>query len=162
MRMRTVEISVGAFLLAGLFALVLLALRVSGLSLNTEASTYRLYAEFDNVGSLTKRAKVAMGGVTIGRVVDVELDKKTYMARVVMDIDTNIDNIPVDSSAAIITAGLLGEKFIGISIGGAAEFLQDEETIDDTQSAIVLEDLIGKFLLGSVGSDDDSSGGDSF
>ena len=155
MRMRTVEISVGAFLLAGLFALVLLALRVSGLSVDSENSSYRLYAEFDNVGSLTKRAKVSMGGVTIGRVVSIELDKKTYMARVVMDIQSKVDNIPVDSSAAILTAGLLGEKFVGISIGGAQEFYKDDETIDDTQSAIVLEDLIGKFLLGSVGKDSD-------
>lgn len=160
MRMRTVEISVGAFLLAGLFALILLALRVSGLSVNPDNSTYRLYAEFDNVGSLTKRAKVAMGGVVIGRVVDIELDKKTYMARVVMDVDSKVDNIPVDSSAAILTAGLLGEKFIGISIGGSRDFYRDGETIDDTQSAVILEDLIGKFLLGSVGKDDD--GGDSF
>ena len=160
MRMRTVEISVGAFLLAGLFALILLALRVSGLSVNPDNSTYRLYAEFDNVGSLTKRAKVAMGGVVIGRVVDIELDKKTYMARVVMDVNANIDNIPVDSSAAILTAGLLGEKFIGISIGGSRDFYRDGETIDDTQSAVILEDLIGKFLLGSVGKDDD--GDDSF
>ncbi len=161
MRMRTVEISVGAFLLAGLFALVLLALRVSGLTVNADSSTYRLYAEFDNVGSITKRAKVAMGGVTIGRVVNIELDKKTYMARVAMDINSHIDNIPVDSSAAILTAGLLGEKFIGISVGGSNEFYNDDETIDDTQSAIILEDLIGKFLLGSVGSKD-HDGGDDF
>ncbi len=160
MRMRTVEISVGAFLLAGIFALVLLALRVSGLSVNTEAGTYRIYASFDNVGSLTKRAKVSMAGVTIGRVVDIALDKNTYMARVTMDIDNSVDNIPVDSSAAILTAGLLGEKFIGLSIGGAMEFLQAGESIDDTQSAIVLEDLIGKFLLGSVNNSDDA--GDSF
>ena len=160
MRMRTVEISAGAFLLAGIFALVLLALRVSGLSVDSDASTYRLYAEFDNIGSLSHRAKVSMAGVTIGRVVSVELDKRTYMGRVVMDIDSDIDNIPVDSTAAIITAGLLGEKFIGISVGGSREFYQDGETIDDTQSAIVLEDLIGKFLLGSVGKEGDDSGGD--
>ena len=155
MRMRTVEISVGAFLLAGVFALVLLALRVSGLSVNASSDSYTLYAEFDNVGALSQRAKVAMGGVTIGRVVEVKLDKKTYMARVIMDIDAHIDNIPVDSTAAIITAGLLGEKFIGISVGGSREFYKSGETIDDTQSAIVLEDLIGKFLLGSVGKEDD-------
>ena len=158
MRMKTVEISVGAFLLAGLFALVLLALRVSGLSVNAEAGTYRIHASFDNVGALTKRAKVSLAGVTIGRVVDIELDRKTYMAQVVMDIDNQVDNIPVDSSAAIMTAGLLGEKFIGLSIGGAQEYLKSGDVIDDTQSALVLEDLIGKFLLGSVNDDqtDDS------
>ena len=154
MRMRTIEISVGVFILAGMFALVLLALKVSGLSLAGTSQTYELYAEFDHVGSLTHRAKVAMAGVTIGRVVGIELNKQTYMARVTMAIDSNVDNIPVDSTAAIETAGLLGEKYIGISIGGAAEYLRPGELFDDTQSAIVLEDLIGKFMLGIVGRND--------
>ena len=154
MRMRTIEISVGVFILAGMFALVLLALKVSGLSLTGNSQTYELYAEFDHVGSLTHRAKVAMAGVTIGRVVGIELNKQTYMARVTMAIDSNVDNIPVDSTAAIETAGLLGEKYIGISIGGATEYLRPGELFDDTQSAIVLEDLIGKFMLGIVGKND--------
>ncbi len=157
MRMRTIEIGVGAFILAGVFALVLLALKVSGLSLSGNSQTYQLHAEFDNIGSLTHRAKVSMAGVTIGRVVGIELNKKTYMARVTMAIDSDVDNIPVDSTAAIETAGLLGEKYIGISIGGAAEFLRPGERIDDTQSAIVLEDLIGKFMLGAVGKDGTAS-----
>ena len=135
---------------------MLLALRVSGLSINAEAGTYRIYASFDNVGALTKRAKVSLAGVTVGRVVEIELNRETYMARVVMDIDNQVDNIPVDSSAAIMTAGLLGEKFIGLSIGGAQEYLKAGESIDDTQSAVVLEDLIGKFLLGSVNDDEAS------
>lgn len=154
MRMRTIEISVGVFILAGMFALVLLALKVSGLSLTGNSQTYELYAEFDHVGSLTHRAKVAMAGVTIGRVVGIELNKQTYMARVTMAIDSNVDNIPVDSTAAIETAGLLGEKYVGISIGGATEYLRPGELFDDTQSAIVLEDLIGKFMLGIVGKND--------
>lgn len=154
MRMRTIEISVGVFILAGMFALFLLALKVSGLSLTGNSQTYELYAEFDHVGSLTHRAKVAMAGVTIGRVVGIELNKQTYMARVTMAIDSNVDNIPVDSTAAIETAGLLGEKYVGISIGGATEYLRPGELFDDTQSAIVLEDLIGKFMLGIVGKND--------
>ncbi|MGY0217275.1 outer membrane lipid asymmetry maintenance protein MlaD [Endozoicomonadaceae bacterium StTr2] len=157
--MRTVEISVGAFMLAGILALLLLALKVSGLSLDSARQTYRIHAMFDNVGSLSPRAKVSMSGVTIGRVVSVTFDKRTYMARVDMDIDKNIDNIPVDSTAAIVTAGLLGEKFIGISVGGEVDFVQPEGRIEDTQSALILEDLIGKFLLNTVNSDSGATAG---
>lgn len=162
MRMRTVEIGVGIFILAGMFALILLALQVSGLAMNDRSETYQLYAEFDNIGSLTHRAKVSMAGVVIGRVVDIELNKKTYMARVRMVIDSDIDNIPIDSTAAIETAGLLGEKYIGISIGGAAEFLLPDEFFDDTQSAIVLEHLIGKFVMGAVGKKEEGISEDVF
>ncbi len=157
MRMRTVEISVGAFMLAGILALLLLALKVSGLSLESARQTYRVYAMFDNVGSLSPRAKVSMSGVTIGRVVSVTFDKRTYMARVDMDIDKTINNIPVDSTAAIVTAGLLGEKFIGISVGGAGEYVEPDGRIEDTQSALILEDLIGKFLLNNVNTDSGSA-----
>lgn len=156
MRMRTIEISVGAFMLAGIFALVLLALKVSGLSLNQSHQTYTLYAEFDNIGPLTDRARIAIGGVTVGRVTDISLDKKTYMARVTLSINKNIDNIPIDSTASIMTAGLLGEKYISISIGGENHYFKPDDTFSDTQSAIILENLIGKFLLNS-GSSDKSS-----
>ncbi len=155
MRMRTVEISVGAFMLAGILAMIVLALKVSGLSLDNTKDSYRVYAMFDNTGALKKRAKVAMAGVIIGRVTHVELDKHTYMARVEMEIDANIDNIPIDSTAAIVTAGLLGEKYIGISIGGDEAFLRDGDRIEDTQSALILEDLIGKVLLALVHKKDD-------
>ena len=150
MRMRTVEISVGAFMLAGMLAFVALAIKVSGLSLTQTKSMYELHAVFDNTGSLKKRSKVAMAGVTIGKVTGIYLDKYTYSANVVMEIDKNIDNIPLDSTASIVTAGLLGEKYISISIGGDEEFLRDGDRFDDTQSAVILEDLIGKFLLGTV------------
>ncbi len=153
MRMRTVEISVGAFMLAGLLALMALALKVSGLSLKGNEQTYELHALFDNAGTLKPRSKVAMAGVSIGRVKAIRLDKDTYMAEVVMDIDNHIDNIPLDSTASIVTAGLLGEKYISISIGGDEEFLRSGDRFEDTQSAVILEDLIGKFLLGSVNSD---------
>ena len=166
MRARTLEITVGVFIVAGLLSVFMLAMRVSGLSIQDgTADTYRLSANFDNAGSLSNRAKVSMAGVTIGRVVNISLEKNTYMAKVTMDIFSNVDNIPVDSTAIITTSGLLGEKYISISIGGAAEFLVDGETFDDTQSAMVLEDLIGKFLLGSVDSSESASqegSGDSF
>ncbi|MCY4472258.1 MAG: outer membrane lipid asymmetry maintenance protein MlaD [Kistimonas sp.] len=154
MRVRTIEISVGLFLVAGLLALAMLALKVSGLSVSAGGGTYRLYAEFDNVGALTRRAKVSMAGVTVGRVVDIEFDKNTYMARVAMDLDADVNTIPLDSSAAILTTGLLGEKFVGISAGGDDVFLKDGDLVEDTQSAVVLEELIGRFLLNS------SDGGD--
>lgn len=150
MRMRTVEISVGAFMLAGVLAMFVLALKVSGLSLDAHKQTYRVYAMFDNTGALKKRAKVAMAGVVVGKVTNVEFDRDSYMGRVEMEIDSAVDNIPLDSSAAIVTAGLLGEKFVGISVGGDSEFLKDGERIEDTQSALILEDLIGKVMLALV------------
>ena len=154
MRLKTIEISVGLFLLAGLLALAMLALKVSGLSVRSGGNTYRVYAEFDNVGALTRRAKVSMSGVTVGRVVDIEFDKNSYVARVAMDLDEAVDTIPQDSSAAILTTGLLGEKYIGISAGGSDVFLRNGDLVEDTQSAVVLEELIGKFLLGSADADD--------
>lgn len=150
MQSRTLEIGVGLFLLAGLLALLLLALRVSGLTIGSAQDTYRVYAYFDNTAGVSPRAKVTMAGVTIGKVVAVDLDHDSFMGRVTMELDGRVDNLPVDSTASILTAGLLGEKYIGISIGGEEEVLADGGVIRDTQSALVLEDLIGKFLLNSV------------
>ena len=154
MRMKTVEISVGGFMIAGVLALMVLALKVSGLSLSADHQTYEVHAMFDNTGALKPRAKVAMAGVIIGKVTKVSLDKDTYMARVDMEIDAGVDNIPVDSTAAIITAGFLGEKYIGISIGGDEDYLRDGDRFEDTQSAVILEELIGKFLLSAVNKDE--------
>ena len=151
MQNRTLEIGVGLFLLAGILALILLALRVSGLSASPSSDTYKLYASFDNIAGLTVRAKVTMAGVTIGKVTAIDLDRDTYMGRVTLQLDKSVDNLPVDSTASILTAGLLGEKYIGISVGGEDSVLKDGGVIHDTQSALVLEDLIGKFLLNTVG-----------
>ena len=150
MQIRTLEIGVGLFLLAGLLALLLLALRVSGLSVSSAGETYKVYANFDNIAGLTVRAKVTMAGVTIGKVTAIDLDRDSYTGRVTMDIEKQVNNLPVDSTASILTAGLLGEKYIGISVGGEEEVLGEGGQISDTQSALVLEDLIGKFLLNSV------------
>ncbi|MDG9929864.1 MULTISPECIES: outer membrane lipid asymmetry maintenance protein MlaD [Pseudomonas] len=150
MQSRSLEIGVGLFLLAGLLALLLLALRVSGLSATGSSDTYKLYANFDNIAGLTVRAKVTMAGVTIGKVTAVDLDRDSYTGRVTMEIEQRVDNLPVDSTASILTAGLLGEKYIGISVGGEEDLLKDGSTIHDTQSSLVLEDLIGKFLMNSV------------
>lgn len=153
MQTRTMEIGVGLFLLAGLLALLLLALRVSGLSVVDSADTYKLYANFDNVAGLTVRAKVTMAGVTIGKVSAIDLDRDSYTGRVTMDLQKRVDNLPADSTASILTAGLLGEKYIGISVGGDEALLKEGGVIRDTQSALVLEDLIGKFLLNTVNKD---------
>lgn len=151
MQNRTLEIGVGLFLLAGILALLLLALRVSGLSASSSSDTYKVYAYFDNIAGLTVRAKVTMAGVTIGKVTAIDLDRDSYTGRVTLQLDKTVDNLPTDSTASILTAGLLGEKYIGISVGGEDQVLKDGATIHDTQSALVLEDLIGKFLLNSVG-----------
>ena len=153
MQNRTMEIGVGLFLLAGILALLLLALRVSGLSPTASTDTYKLYANFDNIAGLTVRAQVTMAGVTIGKVTAIDLDRDNYMARVTLQLEKAVDNLPTDSTASILTAGLLGEKYIGLSVGGEDTLLKDGGTIHDTQSSLVLEDLIGKFLLNTVSKD---------
>ena len=153
MQNRTMEIGVGLFLLAGILALLLLALRVSGLSPTASNDTYKLYAYFDTIAGLTVRAKVSMAGVTIGKVTAIDLDRDNFTARVTLQLEKKVDNLPTDSTASILTAGLLGEKYIGISVGGEDTLLKDGGTIHDTQSSLVLEDLIGKFLLNTVSKD---------
>jgi phospholipid/cholesterol/gamma-HCH transport system substrate-binding protein len=153
MQNRTLEVGVGLFLLAGLLAFLLLALRVSGLTVGSSDNTYKVFAHFDNIAGLTVRSKVTMAGVTIGKVTAIDLDRNSYMGRVTMQLDDAVDNLPADSTASILTAGLLGEKYIGISVGGEEEVLREGSTIHDTQSSLVLEDLIGKFLLNSVNKD---------
>lgn len=150
MQMRTVEIVVGAFMLAGLISLGILATRISGFNVNTESNTYSVYANFENVGGLVVRSKVSIAGVEVGQVAAIEYDRDQYNARVRMEIDTAVDNISVDSTASILTEGLLGGKYIGLSIGAEDEFLSNGDEIGDTQSAIVLEELIGQFLLNQI------------
>jgi len=125
MHQRTVEIAVGAFMLIAFIALTFLAIQVSGLSLDSQRSTYKVYALFDDLGGLSERGRVSMAGVTIGRVSDISLDKEAYSALVEMEIYSEIDNLSLDSVASIQTAGLLGEKYVSISVGGDPESLQD-------------------------------------
>lgn len=154
MKTRFIEMSVGAFMVLGIVALVTMAFRVSGLSGDTFAETYTVKAYFENLGGLTERAKVSLAGVNIGRVKKIYLDKDRYSAVVEMEINKNVDNLSADSSAAIMTAGILGEKYIAISVGAEDEFLQDNDWIDDTQSAVILEELIGRFLYNMSNSND--------
>ena len=147
MQMRTIEIVVGAFMLAGLISLAVLAIRVSGFNVGAETNTYSVYAKFENVGGLVVRAKVSIAGVIVGQVAEISLDQQSFTALVSMEIESDVDQLSVDSTAAILTEGLLGGKFIGLTIGAEDTFLKDGAYITDTQSAIVLEDMIGKFLM---------------
>jgi phospholipid/cholesterol/gamma-HCH transport system substrate-binding protein len=144
---RRLELSVGAFVLLGAVCLAFLALEVSGLTQTGDAGSYRLGARFDNVAGLTTRAKVSAAGVTVGRVVGIRYDETTAGAIVDMEISQDFAQFSEDTSASILTAGLLGEKYIGLMTGGDPSNLKDGDVIYDTQSAIVLEELIGKFLL---------------
>lgn len=147
MQMRTIEIVVGAFMLAGIISLAILAVRVSGFSVGTASDTYSIYARFENIGGLVVRSKVTVAGVTIGQVSEITMDERTFTALVKMDIDSNVDTLSRDTTAAILTEGLLGGKYVGLSIGAEEETLKDGDEIYDTQSAVVLEELIGQFLL---------------
>jgi len=151
MRMRTVEIGVGAFMLVGIAALIVLALNVSGLNLSEQGGGYKVYARFENIGGLTPRAKVSMSGVQIGQVTNIRIDTRILMAEVEMEIFDSVDYLTTDSSASILTAGLLGEQYIGIVPGADEEVLGEGDYIEDTQSALVLEELIGKFLFNKEG-----------
>ena len=144
---RRLELSVGAFVLLGALCVAFLALEVSGLTQTGDAGSYRLSARFDNVAGLTTRAKVSSAGVTVGRVVGIRYDETTAGAIVDMEISQEFAQFSEDTSASILTAGLLGEKYIGFMTGGDPSNLKDGDVIYDTQSAIVLEELIGKFLL---------------
>lgn len=150
MYQRAIEIAVGVFMIVGFAALVFLALQVSGLSLDTQRDTYKVYAQFDDLGGLSVRGRVSMAGVTIGRISNISLDKQSYSALVEMDIYKEVDTLSTDSVASIQTAGLLGDKYVAISVGADEEFLQDGDTIFDTQSALNLEKLIGAFASGQV------------
>lgn len=152
MRMRTLELSVGVFMLLGVIAMVLMALRVSGLTHSAHGETYTLTARFENLAGLNERAKVSMSGVTIGRVTRITLDPEWYAAVVEMEISKQkMSTLSRDSSAAILTAGLLGEKYIGLTVGAEDDYLTHGDWIEDTQSGIVLEELIGRFLFNSAG-----------
>ena len=142
---RSIEAIVGVFIILGFAALGFLAIQVSGLSLDSQKDTYRVYAQFDDLGGLSVRGRVSVAGVTIGKVSAVTLDKKAFRALVEMEIYQSVDNLSADTVASIQTAGLLGEKYVSLSIGGDPDILADGDTIFDTQSALNLEKLIGAF-----------------
>ncbi|MCC7410210.1 MAG: outer membrane lipid asymmetry maintenance protein MlaD [Gammaproteobacteria bacterium] len=145
---KTIETIVGAFILVGLGALLVLAMRVSNLSFAsmTANGSYTVTAHFDNVGGLKVRSPVKMAGVVIGRVSNIGFDSATYEAVASLAIDRRYSDIPTDTTASIYTAGLLGEQYVGLEAGGADEFLQEGDQITLTESAVVLERIIGQFL----------------
>jgi phospholipid/cholesterol/gamma-HCH transport system substrate-binding protein len=144
---RTVELGTGLFALLGMGALFFLTTQTTGGDDFSADETFKISARFDNVGSLRARAPVSMSGVTIGRVTDIEFDPYALEAIVTLDIDKRYDQIPDDSDASILTAGLLGSQYVGLQAGGSDTYLEDGSEIIFTQSAIVLENLIGKFLV---------------
>lgn len=146
MRMRTIEISVGGFVLAGIIALVFLAVRVSGVNTSQAEDSYSVIARFDDVAGLRARAKVSMAGVTIGRVRSIDVDMEWGDAIVTMDILGEPGNLTADTSAKILTEGILGARYIGLAPGADEETLTDGDEILETQGALVLENLIGEFL----------------
>lgn len=140
------EILVGLFVAAGLAALFMLAMKVSNLGDFTDEKGYQVTANFQNIGGLKPRSPVSMAGVRVGRVADIKLDPETYDAVVTLNIYSQYDNIPLDSSASIYTAGLLGEQYIGLEAGADDFYLADGDEITLTQPAVVLEQIIGQFL----------------
>jgi phospholipid/cholesterol/gamma-HCH transport system substrate-binding protein len=144
---RTVEILVGAFMALGFVALFFLAMKVSNLSAAAGGDGYLLTARFENIGSLKVRSPVTMAGVRLGRVEDIVFDQDTYQAVVTMRIEEQFDRIPDDTFANIFTAGLLGEQYIGLDPGGSMDYLRQGDQIEFTQSALVLERMIGQFLF---------------
>lgn len=152
---RTVELGTGLFALLGMGALFFLTTQTTGGKEFSASETFQVTARFENVGSLRARAPVAMSGVTIGRVMGIVFDPYTLNALVTFEIDSKYDQIPDDSDASILTAGLLGSQYIGLQGGGSDIYLEEGSEILLTQSAIVLENLIGKFLV-KGGSGDES------
>jgi len=147
MQSRNIEITVGAFILLGIVALSFLTIQVSGLTLSdARRDSYTLSASFNTIAGLTPRAKVMVAGVTVGHVTGIHIDPVTVRAVVDMAIDKDVDYLTTDSIASIKTAGVLGEQYVSISVGGAPDVLGPGDTIRDTQSAMILEDLIGKFV----------------
>ena len=147
MKTRNAEISVGIFLMLGILALVLLALKVSNISEFSNSDSYLLTAQFDNIGGLKVRSAVRLGGVLIGRVSNISLDAESLSPTVTLSIYNQYDNLPSETSASILTAGLLGEQYLALSPGGDDIILEDGDEIEDTQSALVVEELIGQFLF---------------
>jgi len=150
MAKKSIETLVGLFVLMGIAALLFVALKAANLASFTNGQTYGLQARFDNIGGLKVRAPVRSAGVVVGRVTSIKLDPKTYQGVVSLQISSGVE-FPKDSSAKILTAGLLGDQYIGIDPGADEKNFVAGDVIKQTQSAIVLENLIGQMLLSKAG-----------
>ena len=145
---RLIEIWVGAFIAAGLLALFFLAMQVSNLGTAKSGDAYKVLARFDNIGGLKVKSPVTLAGVEVGRVQDIYYDAEDFRAVAVLGIYSQYDTIPDDTFAKILTAGLLGEQYVGLDPGGSEEVLKEGSEIAVTQSALVLEEVIGQFIYG--------------
>lgn len=144
------EILVGAFMAAGFVALFFLAMQVSNLGTVNTGDSYQVLARFDNIGGLKVKSPVTMAGVEVGRVVDIYYDPEDFRAVAVLGIYDKFDQIPDDTFAKILTAGLLGEQYVGLDPGGSEDVLKEGGEIAVTQSALVLEEVIGQFIYGKA------------
>jgi len=151
MQRATIDLWVGVFVVAGIAALLFLALRVGGMGAFERAETYQIKASFSNIGGLKVRAPVKSAGVVIGRVSEISFDPELYEASVTLRLDARY-RFPLDTTAAIMTSGLLGEQYIALDAGGDDKMLAAGDSLRLTQGAVVLENLIGQFLYGQSGS----------
>lgn len=153
---KKIELMVGAFVALGIVALLMLSFKVATTDMSSTGESYNLYAKFDNIGGLKVRSPIKVGGVVVGRVTEIKLDDEDYSPVVTMNIHNEYRNFSEATSAAILTAGLLGEQYIGLQPGFIDEdidMLAPEDFVEDTKSALVLEELIGQFLF-SQGSEE--------
>jgi phospholipid/cholesterol/gamma-HCH transport system substrate-binding protein len=151
MHSRALEVVVGMFVCLGVAAIFVLTFRVASANTVSGGATYSVHAEFENIGSLSSGASVKLAGVRIGRVTGINIDPTTFDADVHMSIAAEHNNIPIDSSAKILTAGLLGEQYIGIEPGGSEQNLKNGDQMKFTQSAFILENLLGQLLVSMSG-----------
>ena len=161
MAKKGIEVLVGLFVLLGLVALVFLALKAANLGSMSSGDTYTVTARFDNIGGLKARAPVRSAGVTVGRVTGISLDPKSFQGVVTLSIERAYQ-FPKDTAAKILTSGLLGDQYVGLEPGGDDRNLAAGDNIAQTQSAVVLENLIGQFMTGKAaeaGSETPASGG---
>lgn len=149
MERATIDLWVGIFVSIGFAALLGLAMKVGNLTSANIGDTYRIFAEYENIGGLKARAPVKSAGVVVGRVADIHFDDKSKEAVVTLDIDQRF-HFDKDTIAPIYTAGLLGEQYIALLPGGSEDHLKNGDKINKTQNALVLEDMIGKFLTGKA------------
>lgn len=148
---RLIEIGVGLFVAAGMAALFMLAMQVSNLSNSISGDTYAITAAFENIGGLKVRSPVTVSGVRVGRVDSIDYDSRAYEAVVTLSIDSRYNSFPEDTSASIFTSGLLGEQYIALEPGGSETNLAEGDRLQLTQSALVIEQLVGQFLYNQAG-----------
>jgi phospholipid/cholesterol/gamma-HCH transport system substrate-binding protein len=158
MNRSTIDLWVGIFVAIGLGALLFLALKVGNLASFSTAQTYKVQAKFSNIGGLKVRAPVKSAGVVVGRVAEIRFDNDSFEAVATMTLDASY-KFPRDSSAKILTSGLLGEQYIGLEAGGNPEMLKDGDRLRLTQSAVVLENLISQFLFSKAAEGGEAKGG---